>query len=119
GLVACYSTLEPVASATAALWEMARVLRPEGMLYLHPPSPAACYESHYKILWAPGLPQAAARAYLRARGRPTQFLATLRLVGAAESLSALHAAGRRDRRALHRHRDRPAGRAPPPPPRPH
>src|SRR5262249_26149103 len=70
---------------------------------------AACYESHSKTLGAPGLPQAAARAYLRARGRPTQFLATLRLVGAAECLSALHAAGMRDVRALDGDGDRRVG----------
>jgi len=99
-LVYCFSTLEHLADAGPALAEMARVLRPGGSLYLHTPSPAACFESHYKMLWLPGLPRPLARAYLRARGRPTAFLSTLRLVSAAECLRALEAAGMRAIRIL-------------------
>ncbi len=92
-VVYCYSTLEHVADAAGALAEMARVLRPGGALYLHTPSPAACFESHYKILWIPGLPPAIARAYLVARGRPTAFLSSLNLVSADACVRALRTAG--------------------------
>jgi SAM-dependent methyltransferase len=92
-VVYCYSTLEHVADAHRALAEMARVLRPGGALYLHTPSPAACFETHYKMLWLPGLPRPVARAYLRARGRPTAFVSSLRLVSAGACLRSLRAAG--------------------------
>jgi SAM-dependent methyltransferase len=110
-LVYCYSTIEHVGDAGRALAEMARVLRPGGALYLHTPSPAACFETHYKIFWIPGLPRAVARGYLRARGRPTAFLGTLRLVSAAECLRALDAVGMRAIRLLDGDADRRVGGA--------
>ncbi len=92
-VVYCYSTLEHVADARRALSEMVRVLRPEGALYLHTPNRWACFESHYKIFWVPGLPRWAGRAYLTARGRPTGFLQTLRPLAFAECQRILREAG--------------------------
>jgi len=108
-VVYCFSTLEHVADAARALAEMARVLRPGGALYVHTPSPAACFETHYKVLWIPGLPRPFARAYLAARGRPAAFLSTLRLVSAGECLRALEAAGMRSIRVLGGDADRAVG----------
>ena len=99
-LVYCYSTLEHVADAPRAVAEMARVLRPGGALYLHTPSRSACFETHYKVVWIPGLPAAAQRAYLRWRGRPTGFLGTLRLASPRECRRWLGDAGLRVVRAL-------------------
>jgi SAM-dependent methyltransferase len=110
-VVYCYSTLEHVADAPRALAEMARVLRPGGALYLHAPSPAACFESHYKVVWVPGLPGALGRAYLGARGRPTAFLSSLRLVGAGACIRALRAAGIASIRVLDGDSARPVGGA--------
>ena len=70
-IVYCYSTLEHVTSARRAVCEMVRVLRPDGVLYLHTPNRWACFEGHYKVFWPPGLPRPLVSAYLRARGRPT------------------------------------------------
>jgi SAM-dependent methyltransferase len=92
-VVYCYSTLEHVSDALRALGEMARVLRPGGALYLHTPGRWAAFETHYKVLWLPGLPAAGQRAYLRLRGRPTGFLATLRLFSFTECRRMLAAAG--------------------------
>jgi len=92
-LVFCYSTLEHVADARRAVGEMVRVLRPGGLLYLHTPGRWACFETHYKVLWLPGLPAAAQRAYLRARGRPTGFLGTLRLLSLGQCRRLLASAG--------------------------
>ncbi|MBI2526470.1 MAG: methyltransferase domain-containing protein [Candidatus Rokubacteria bacterium] len=76
-LVYCFSTLEHVADAAAAVREMVRVVRTGGALYLHAPSALACYEGHYKLFWLPGMPRTVARCYLRLRGRPTRFVDTL------------------------------------------
>lgn len=105
----CYSTLEHVADALRALSEMVRVLRPEGALYLHTPNRWACFESHYKIFWVPGLPRWAGRAYLTARGRPTGFLQTLRPLAFAECRRMLREAGARVVQAFRDDSGRPVG----------
>lgn len=99
-LVYCVSTLEHVADATQALREMVRVLRPQGTLYLHTPSRWSCFESHYKLLWIPGLPKWLGRAYLVARGRPPAYLETLSLTTVGECTRILASAGLRRIRVL-------------------
>ncbi len=99
-VVYCYSTLEHVADSTRALREMVRVLGPKGRLYLHTPSRWSCFESHYKLLWIPGLPKWLGRAYLAARGRPTAFLGTLSLTTIDECTRVLVSAGMRTIRVL-------------------
>jgi len=96
----CVSTLEHVADASRTLHEVARVLRPDGLLYLHTPSRWSCFESHYKLLWIPGLPRPLGRAYLRARGRPPLFLETLSLMSLGECSRLLASAGLRTIRIL-------------------
>ena len=92
-VVYCYSTLEHVADARRALRELVRVLAPGGALYLHSPSRWSCFESHYKILWPPGLAGWPGRAYLGARGRPAAFLADLRPVTLRQCMRELQASG--------------------------
>lgn len=77
-LVYCFSAIEHVASVEATVAEMVRVARPGGALYLHTPNAWSWYEGHYKLLWAPFLPRPLGRLYLRLRGRPTEYLQTLR-----------------------------------------
>jgi SAM-dependent methyltransferase len=89
--------------------EMVRVLRPGGYLYLHTPNRWACFESHYKIFWLPGLPSSLQRAYLTLRGRPTAFLDTLRLLSPGQCRRLVEAAGARVARALHADAPRPVG----------
>ena len=108
-LVHCYSTLEHLSDAARAVREMVRVLRPGGLLYLHTPNRWGCFEGHYKVFWIPGLPRRLSRAYLAARGRPTAFLATLRLLTLAECRALVERAGARVIRVLRDDADRPAG----------
>lgn len=99
-VVYCVSTLEHVADRTAALRQIARVLGPSGALYLHTPSRWSCFESHYKLLWIPGLPKWLGRAYLAARRRPPAFLDSLSLTTIGECARDLTAAGMRTIRVL-------------------
>jgi ubiquinone/menaquinone biosynthesis C-methylase UbiE len=99
-VVYCVSTLEHVSDRTMALREMVRVLRPKGMLYLHTPSRSACFETHYKLFWIPGMPKWLGRTYLAVRGRPTAFLDTLSLTTVGECTLVLVAAGIRTIRVL-------------------
>jgi len=108
-VVYCFSTLEHVRDASRALSEMVRVLRPGGSLYLHTPSRWSCFETHYKVLWVPGLPTWLGRAYLRVRGRPTAFLETLSLTTILECTRILTAAGIPTIRVLDGDRERPVG----------
>jgi SAM-dependent methyltransferase len=99
-VVYCVSTLEHVADRTKTLREIARVLGPGGMLYLHTPSRWSCFESHYKVLWIPGLPRWLGRAYLAARRRPPGFLESLSLTTVDECTRVLADAGMRTIRVL-------------------
>jgi len=99
-VVYCVSTLEHVADAGRTLREVARVLRSGGLFYLHTPSRWSCFESHYKVLWIPGLPRWLGRAYLAARGRPPAFLDTLSPTTARRCTRMLASAGLRTVRVL-------------------
>ena len=77
-LVHCFSVIEHVASVEATVAEMVRVTRRGGAVYVHTPSAWSLWEGHYKLFWVPFLPAPLARLYLRLRGRPTAYLATLR-----------------------------------------
>ena len=92
-LVHCFSVIEHVRSVDATVAEMVRVTRPGGAVYVHTPNAWSLYEGHYKLFWLPFLPQPLARVYLRARGRPTAYLGTLRRLTAARLARAFRRAG--------------------------
>lgn len=92
-LVHCFSVIEHVASVTATVREMVRVTRRGGAIYVHTPNAWSFYEGHYKLFWAPFLPHALGRVYLRLRGRPVAYLATLRRLTRGAIVRAFAAAG--------------------------
>jgi SAM-dependent methyltransferase len=108
-VVYCYSTLEHVDDAGRALREMIRVLAPGGSLYVHTPHRWACFESHYKVFWLPGLPRPLSTIYLMLRGRPTSYLTTVRLLTLRECREYVTAAGGRMTRVLDDDARRPVG----------
>jgi len=95
-LVHCFSVIEHVASVEATVAEMVRVARPGGAVYVHTPSAWSLWEGHYKVFWLPFLPPPLARLYLRLRGRPTAYLATLRRLTPGRLRRAFARAGIRD-----------------------
>jgi len=104
-VVYCFSSIEHVESVEESVAEMVRVTRRGGLIYVHTPNAWSWYEGHYKLFWAPFLPAALGRLYLRARGRPTEYLATLRRLTPAAMRRAFALAGVRD---LRFHDDAPA-----------
>lgn len=92
-LVYCFSAIEHVESVEASVREMVRVTRRGGAIYLHTPNAWSWYEGHYKLFWAPFLPQSLGRFYLRLRRRPTDYLATLRRLTPAQVRRAFVRAG--------------------------
>jgi 2-polyprenyl-3-methyl-5-hydroxy-6-metoxy-1,4-benzoquinol methylase len=92
-LVHCFSVIEHVASVPATIREMVRVTRHGGAIYLHTPNAWSFYEGHYKLFWAPFMPRPLARAYLRLRGRPVAYFATLRRLTRSAIVRGFAAAG--------------------------
>ena len=92
-LVHCFSVIEHVESVEATVAEMVRVTRPGGAVYVHTPSAWSLYEGHYKVFWVPFLPRPLGRLYLRARGRPTEYLGSLRRLTTARLARAFRRAG--------------------------
>ena len=97
-VVYCFSSIEHVESVEESVAEMVRVTRRGGLIYVHTPNAWSWYEGHYKLLWAPFLPAALGRLYLRARGRPSEYLATLRRLTPGGLRRAFARAGLRDLR---------------------
>ena len=97
-VVYCFSSIEHVESVEESVAEMVRVTRRGGLIYVHTPNAWSWYEGHYKLLWAPFLPAALGRLYLRARGRPSEYLATLRRLTPGGIRRAFARAGLRDLR---------------------
>jgi ubiquinone/menaquinone biosynthesis C-methylase UbiE len=92
-LVHCFSVIEHVASVEGTIAEMVRVTQPGGVMYVHTPNAWSLYEGHYKVFWLPFLPRALARIYLRARGRRTEYLGTLRRLTIGRLARAFRRAG--------------------------
>ena len=104
-VVYCFSAIEHVESVEASVAEMVRVTRRGGLIYVHTPNAWSWYEGHYKLLWVPFLPASLGRLYLRARGRPSEYLATLRRLTPGAMRRAFARAGVGD---LRFHGDAPA-----------
>jgi ubiquinone/menaquinone biosynthesis C-methylase UbiE len=97
-VVYCFSAIEHVESVEESVAEMVRVTRRGGLIYVHTPNAWSWYEGHYKLLWVPFLPASLGRLYLRARGRPSGYLATLRRLTPGTMRRAFARAGLRDLR---------------------
>lgn len=91
-LVTSYQTLEHVEDARTTLYEMLRVLRPGGSLYLRAPDYDSWFEPHYRLPFLPRMDKRLARRYLRALGRPLRGLDTLNWTSTREVIAWLRSA---------------------------
>lgn len=67
-LIVCITTIEHVGNVDECLAEMARVLRPGGVLYLEAPNYLWPYEPHVRALMPPLCPKPLLRALVRLQG---------------------------------------------------
>ena len=75
--VTLWNVLEHVPDSERLLKEAARVLKPNGIVFIICPNYAAFrQEAHYLLPWWPLLPRKIASIYLRARGRNPRFFET-------------------------------------------
>jgi ubiquinone/menaquinone biosynthesis C-methylase UbiE len=79
-IVASYQVLEHVQDPAQVMAEVARVLKPGGVVHFSTPNYMGFWEPHYKIFWFPLLPKPLGRLYLKLRGRQTGFLGHLNYV---------------------------------------
>lgn len=80
--VYCNSVLEHVQDVKKTVSEMIRVVKKEGMIFIKIPDYRSFHEGHYKIRWIPKMPKSLARLYLRAAGRPPEFINSINYVTA-------------------------------------
>jgi 2-polyprenyl-3-methyl-5-hydroxy-6-metoxy-1,4-benzoquinol methylase len=76
-MVTCCSVLEHVENPAVVVKEIARTLKPGGVLFLGVPNALRFQERHYKVFLPPRTPRWLARIYLRLRRRDPAFLDTL------------------------------------------
>lgn len=75
--ITSYQTLEHVQNVEKCLYEMLRVLKPGGQLWLQAPDYDCWYEPHYRVPFLPTMNKKIAKLYLTLIGRPCFGLSTL------------------------------------------
>lgn len=92
-LVTSYQVLEHVSDPEAVLKEIYRVMRPSAVAHITAPSYSSIFEPHYKINWLPFSGPRRARAWLRAIGRPTDFVKHINFITFRRLMRAAAEAG--------------------------
>ncbi len=88
-VVTTFQTLEHVADVRQCIAEMARVLRPGGVLYLRAPDYNCFFEPHYRLPFLPTMRRDWAERYLRWLGRPVEGLRSLNWTTERETVASL------------------------------
>lgn len=73
-IVVSLMVLEHVTNPQQVLEEVFRILKPGGVFFLACENYLCFREPHYRVAWLPLMPKRLGAAYLRLRGRPTEFL---------------------------------------------
>jgi ubiquinone/menaquinone biosynthesis C-methylase UbiE len=91
--VASFQTIEHVGDVAATLADIRRILKPGGVFFAQVPNYLSFQEAHYGVFAPLALGKAAFGRYLRARGKPTQFLEHLQWITPPKLREMLRAAG--------------------------
>lgn len=73
-IVVSLMVLEHVTNPQKVIEEVFRILKPGGVFFLACENYLAFREPHYRVAWLPLMPKRLGAAYLRLRGKPTEFL---------------------------------------------
>jgi 2-polyprenyl-3-methyl-5-hydroxy-6-metoxy-1,4-benzoquinol methylase len=79
-IVVSNAVIEHVKDVEKTLSEMARVVRPGGVIYISVPNYLFPHEDHYKVPFPPLAPKSLARIYLRMLGRKPDFINTINYI---------------------------------------
>lgn len=85
--ITSYQTLEHVQDVEKCLYEMFRVLKPGGRLWLQAPDYNSWYEPHYRLPFLPTMNKRLAKLYLTLISRPSAGLDSLQWTTAKKVLS--------------------------------
>jgi ubiquinone/menaquinone biosynthesis C-methylase UbiE len=87
--ITSYQTLEHVQDIETCLYEMFRVLKPGGRLWLQAPDYNSWFEPHYRLPFLPTMNRSLAKFYLNLISRPSAGLSTLQWTTAKKVLSII------------------------------
>lgn len=73
-IVVSLMVLEHVSDPRKVIEEVFRILKPGGIFFLACENYLCFREPHYRVAWLPLMPKGLGAAYLRLRGKPTEFL---------------------------------------------
>jgi len=73
-IVVSLMVLEHVTDPRKVIEEVFRILKPGGVFFLACENYLCFREPHYRVAWLPLMPKRLGSAYLRLRGKPTEFL---------------------------------------------
>ena len=92
-VISSHQVIEHVDDRVAMLSELARCLKPGGIMWLVAPDYRFCFEPHYRIPWLPFLNKTAAPAWLAAYEKPIAGLSTFHYISLPECLGHLKSLG--------------------------
>jgi ubiquinone/menaquinone biosynthesis C-methylase UbiE len=83
-IVSSYQTLEHVSDVELCIYEMFRVIKPGGYIFLQFPDYNSTFEGHYRLPWFPMFPKHIAQKYLKIMNRPIEGLKTINYISLEE-----------------------------------
>lgn len=75
-----FKCLNIVQDPFKAITESIRILKPNGIFFIHCPNYLYHWESHYRVRILPMMPKKLAKLYFKMRGRDTKFIESINYI---------------------------------------